>query len=106
MNVFTTPDALFCFKIGGAVLAGLGAGIKVFKEMVKKRKEKLRNVQTTDPDYPDNIVAPRDPEEPHNLFWETIELTFIIGGLIVNMAASAIDQKQTVARNEKNATET
>lgn len=100
MNIFTTPDALFCFKIGGAVLAGFGACIKVFKEIVKKRKEKLGNVQTVDPNYPDNLVAPRDLEEPHSLFWETIELTFIIGGLVINLTATAIDQKQTVARNE------
>jgi|ERR1017187_1544999 hypothetical protein len=100
MNVFTTPNVLFCFKIGGAVLAGLGAGIKVFKEIVKKRKEKQRSIQTVDPDYPDNVVEPRAEEEPNNLFWETIELTFIIGGLVVNLAATAIDQKQTVARND------
>ena len=82
------------------MLAGLGAGIKVFKEIVKKRKEKQRSIQTVDPDYPDNVVEPQVEEEPNNLFWETIELTFIIGGLVVNLAATAIDQKQTVARND------
>src|ERR1017187_4850755 len=97
MNVFTTPNVLFCFKIGGAVLAGLGAGIKVFKEIVKKRKEKQRSIQTVDPDYPDNVVEPRAEEEPNNLFWETIELTFIIGGLVVKVS-SIVSQKRLFGR--------
>ena len=100
MNIFTTPNVLFWFKIGGAVLVGLGAGIKVFKEIVKKRNEKQRITPIVDVDYPDSVVLPRTEEKPNNLFWETIELTFIISGLGVNLAATAIDQRQTAARNE------
>jgi hypothetical protein len=93
-------NTLFYFKIGGAMLAGLGASIKVVKEIVEKWKQKRRKIETIEPYYLADSIRPRSEQDPHSFAWETIELVFIFGGLVVNLVATAIDQKQTIARNE------